>query len=89
MNGPIRHVLTLTLLAVLALTAGCVQAHPASDTGNTLSPTAVSLPGPDQPLAYEPGGLMYLYWTGSPRTQQVKADMVYRWIVTYNSQRTR
>ena len=36
-----------------------------------------------------PGGSMYLYWTGSPRTQQLKADMVYRWIVTYNSQRTR
>jgi hypothetical protein len=54
MNGPIRAVSGTFVLVVLALSTGCVQAQPASDTGNTLSPTALSLPGPDQPLAYEP-----------------------------------
>ena|SRR5688572_2184400 len=54
MKGPIRHMLATLLPIALVLTAGCVQAEPATDTGNTLSPTAVSLPGPDQPLAYEP-----------------------------------
>ena len=139
MNGLIHQILGMLTAIVLLVTAGCVQADPADDSGNTLSPTAMSLPGPDQPLAYEPemrqlfasdcvychggyrvddgfsmktyedlffemrpgfpesglikttqpGGSMYLYWSGSPRTQQLKADMVYRWIVTYNAQRTR
>ena len=42
------------VVAVLASGAACVNARPPSDTGNTLSPTAVALPGPNQPLAYEP-----------------------------------
>jgi hypothetical protein len=42
------------LVAVLAFVAACVNARPPSDTGNTLSPTDLALPGPDQPLAYEP-----------------------------------
>ena len=53
-NGPIRVGLVTVGSALLALTTGCVQAQPASDTSNTLSPTTLSLPGPDQPLAYEP-----------------------------------
>ena len=54
MDGPIRVAFATVGSAVLALVTGCVQAQPASDTGNALSPTVLSLPGPDQPLAYEP-----------------------------------
>jgi hypothetical protein len=54
MTGPIRCAPGVMVLAVLALTAGCVQTQPARDTGDTLTPTAPSLPSPLQPLAYEP-----------------------------------
>ena len=54
MNGPLRVVFATVGSALLALMTGCVQERPASDTGNTLSPTVLSLPSPDQPLAYEP-----------------------------------
>jgi hypothetical protein len=47
-------VLALIALSVLSPVAGCINAQPASDTGETLTPTAPSLPGPQQPLAYEP-----------------------------------
>ena len=50
-----RHAVQgLCVLAVLAGVAGCVDARPPADTGNVLSPSDVALPGPDQPLAYEP-----------------------------------
>ena len=39
MNGPIRVAFAKVGLALLALMTGCVQAQPASDTGNALSPT--------------------------------------------------
>ena len=54
MKGPIRVVFAMAGSALLALLTGCVQEQPASDTGNALSPTVLSLPAPDQPLAYEP-----------------------------------
>jgi hypothetical protein len=41
-------------VAALAGVAGCVDARPATDAGNTLSPTVVALPAPGQPVAYEP-----------------------------------
>jgi hypothetical protein len=44
----------MCVLAVLAGAAACVNARPSTDTGNVLSPSDVALPGPDQPLAYEP-----------------------------------
>jgi hypothetical protein len=46
-----------------------------SNTGNALSPTALSLPGPDRPLAFEP--------------RRVKADMARRWVEVYKAQRTK
>jgi hypothetical protein len=49
-----RAVHGTSLVAVLAFVAACVNARSATDTGNTLSPTAVALPDPNQPLAYEP-----------------------------------
>jgi len=54
MNGPIRLAIAAAAPLLLAVTTGCVQAQPPSDTGNALSPTVLTLPGPDQPLAYEP-----------------------------------
>src|SRR5262245_40563361 len=49
-----RSVHGMCLVAVLAFVAGCVNARPPSDAGNTLSPSDLALPGPNQPLAYEP-----------------------------------
>lgn len=37
----------------------------------------------------QPSGRMYLYWSGSDATRLAKAELVRRWIVNFNAQRTR
>jgi hypothetical protein len=53
-GGAVGRVFAIVALSACTFAGGCVSTHPATDTGDTLTPTAPSLPSPQQPLAYEP-----------------------------------